>query len=182
MDDLLGALLLFAPAGIANTAPVWVAKMPLLSKFNTPLDLGRSFRGKRIFGQNKTIRGLLSGAIVGAIVAVVATVFINNFQWVAEKDLVGSQINFILLGALTGFGALVGDAVESFFKRQLNKPPSKPWFPFDQVDYIFGGMIFVAIFIDLQPIHYVWIFVCYTLFHPFFSYLAYLLKLKDDKF
>ena len=55
------------------------------------------------------------------------------------------EVDFILLGALMGGGALMGDLVKSFIKRRLNVPPGKPWFPWDQLDWIAGAMLLSSI-------------------------------------
>jgi len=49
----------------------------------------------------------------------------------------------LLLGFLLGFGALFGDVVESFFKRQFNVKPGKPFIPFDQIDFLVGAWLFL---------------------------------------
>ena len=59
--DILFALWFFLPAGLANAAPVFASRIPKSEKLALPLDFGKSFRGKRIFGENKTFRGLLAG-------------------------------------------------------------------------------------------------------------------------
>ena len=182
VHDVLGALLVFAPAGLANAAPVLVVKIPWIQWLARPLDMGKSWRGKRIFGANKTWRGILAGAGMGAFIGAAQTFFIDRSDWLANDiDIVGGQIDLILLGAVIGTGALIGDAVESFFKRQLDVPPGKSWLPFDQIDYIIGGMVFLALLVDLRPIHYIVIFVSYGLAHPIFSFLGYSLGLKKDK-
>lgn len=181
-DDLLSMLLLLAPAGIANTAPVWFAKLPWLDRYNTPIDLGRSYRGVRVFGQNKTYRGLASGFIVGGAVGIVQAYFISKSAWLADVDLVKGEVNIVLFGAITGLFALLGDAIESFFKRQSGIMPGKPWVPFDQTDFILGAYVFIGMTLDLSPSQYVIGLIAYTLLHPIFSYIAYMLKLKKDPF
>ena len=42
-----------------------------------------------------------------------------------------------------GFGALFGDALKSFFKRQIGIRPGHSWMPFDQVDWIVGAVILI---------------------------------------
>jgi len=40
------------------------------------------------------------------------------------------------------FGALIGDIVESFFKRRIGKVRGQDWIPFDQLDFILGALFF----------------------------------------
>ncbi len=78
-----------------------------------------------------------------------------------------------------GAGSLIGDSVESFFKRQAAVLPGKSWFPFDQIDYIIGASLASMLVIRLQFKMYVWILLVWFLIHLLFSYLGYLLKFKN---
>lgn len=163
------ALLFFLPAGISNMIPVLASRLPLLRNWNTPLDGGRSFRGKRIFGKNKTWRGLVSGTIAGTLVAMLVYGAFTNLHG-----------ELVLIGACMSAGALVGDAVESFFKRQRGIQSGKAWFPFDQTDYIIGGLLFTLPFGILPLWLIIWVFVMYFGLHLVSSYIGYLLGLKDE--
>jgi CDP-2,3-bis-(O-geranylgeranyl)-sn-glycerol synthase len=96
------------------------------------MDLGRGFRGRRIFGDSKTFRGFLGGALCGTALGAAQQAFFN-------------KPDGLLLGLLLGFGAMTGDLVKSFFKRQRDIPPGHPWFPFDQLDFLVGGLLFAAV-------------------------------------
>ena len=39
------------------------------------------------------------------------------------------------------FGALIGDIIESFFKRRIGKNRGEDWIIFDQLDFIIGALI-----------------------------------------
>ena len=36
---------------------------------------------------------------------------------------------------------MAGDSVKSFFKRRLKISPGQQWIPFDQLDFILGGLL-----------------------------------------
>jgi CDP-2,3-bis-(O-geranylgeranyl)-sn-glycerol synthase len=167
-EHALHALLFFLPAGIANMFPVFSNKIPVLRDWNTPLDFGKTWRGKRIFGPHKTWRGLVSGTVMGTLVGMI--IF---------GALVNATREIILLSALMSAGALVGDAVESFFKRQRGVASGKPWFPFDQTDYIIGGLLFTLPFGVLPAWLVIWVFIMYFGLHLISSYIGYLLGFKD---
>lgn len=118
------ALYSLIPAYVANMAPVLLRKLP----WNAPLDFGLKLRGERLLGQNKTWRGLIGGTLIGAT----ACVLISTFYWPFE-------FSPIVWGVLSSFGALVGDAVKSFFKRRISIKSGKSWVPFDQVDFTIGA-------------------------------------------
>lgn len=170
MNEYLAALLFFLPAGIANVVPPLANKVPGLNQWKTPLDFGKSINKKRVFGDNKTWRGLVSGTIV----AMFAAVIIGQFN----TDLIGS-LNLWFIGFLLGFGALIGDALESFIKRQMNIKPGDSWFPFDQIDYIVAGLLFVSLSVQLTTNLVLAIFLVYFCLHLIVSYLGNLLGFKD---
>jgi len=117
-----------------------------LAKIAVPIDFGVKWRGCEIFGKNKTWRGLLVGVITGMIVAgIQALLFFNSDFFVRYTIVDYRKVNFILIGSLMGGGALLGDLIESFIKRRLNKPSGKPWFPWDQIDWIIGAMVLSSI-------------------------------------
>lgn len=173
MNLLLIAFLFFLPAGIANMVPMLAARLPLLKKWNTPLDFGRTYKGKRIFGTNKTCRGLVFGTLAGGLTAVLLQSFILQY------GIAAISLSFAA-GSLMGFGALLGDAVESFIKRQKGIEPGASWFPFDQIDYIIGGLLFVypITFTLLLPALVAAILVIYFGLHIAASYVGYLMGLK----
>jgi CDP-2,3-bis-(O-geranylgeranyl)-sn-glycerol synthase len=171
MSTYLSALLLFLPAGIANAVPVLVKKIPGLSKLNAPLDGGATFRGKRLLGANKTWRGLISGTVVAGLIA-----------WLLYPQLnidTGTTFQGVALGCAVGFGALIGDAIESFFKRQKEIPSGSSWLLFDQLDYVIGALVFSVPFVRLAGVDYVLVILTYFVLHFIVSYIGFLLGLKD---
>ncbi len=170
MNEWLAAFIFFLPAGVANATPVLANKIPLLRTWHTPLDFGLSWRGKRLLGQNKTWRGLVTGTLLaGATATLLAS--LNG-----RHD---ALLTALALGLVMGLGALVGDAVESFFKRQFNIRAGRSWFPFDQIDYIIGGLLFVWPFAHLSLRTMAIIFVTFFGLHLITAYAAYVVGLKD---
>jgi len=118
----------------------------VLAKIAVPIDAGAKWHGKEILGRNKTWRGLVVGIVTGIFVAGVEALLFFNTDFFKRNTIVDyGSVNFILLGALMGGGALMGDLFESFIKRRLNKPSGKPWFPFDQIDWIIGAIVLSSI-------------------------------------
>lgn len=174
MSDLWVALWLFLPAGVANASPVIANKIPLLNRWRTRLDFGTTWRGQPVFGTNKTWRGLSFATCIAAGVALLqhhfvhTSVFGNHSLWFVAG-----------YGALLGAGALLGDAIESFFKRQAGVKPGQSWFPFDQVDYIIGGLLASSLLVRFSLGQYGAVLVAYFGLHLVFTYIGYALKLKD---
>lgn len=170
MNNLIEAFWFFLPAGIANLSPVIAARMPLLKNWKAPLDMGKSINGQRVLGANKTWRGLLFGALMAALTAGIIYEI---------RDSNNSLATAMIIGGLMGFGALIGDAVESFFKRRRGVKPGDAWFPFDQTDYIIGGLVIVAPFTDVSLALALAVFFLYFVLHVVTSYFGYLVGLKD---
>ncbi|PID32080.1 hypothetical protein CR970_02480 [Candidatus Saccharibacteria bacterium] len=168
---VLAALLFFLPAGIANMLPVLAAKAPLLRHWNTPIDFNAKLGGKPIFGSHKTWRGLLIGVIGGAIVgSLLPSGIITDYYpgWSAAA------------AASMSFGALAGDAIKSFFKRRSGRPSGATWFPFDQLDYIVGGLLCSLPFGVPSLSLVATVFGLYFCLHVASTHIGYWLKLKSS--
>ena len=139
---VLQTLYFFAPAYIANMTPVLVRGT--LHRLATPIDGGRTFRGVRLLGDHKTWRGLLAGTVVG-VVAFQLQVALWDAGVLRRLALVDYASLGPLAGFLMGLGAGVGDAVKSFFKRQLGIAPGASWLVFDQLDFMAGAYALVAL-------------------------------------
>lgn len=179
--DVFFAIWFFLPAGIANMMPIFVAKIPQLKRFDAPIDLGKSYRGNRVFGSHKTWRGLIAGIIFGTLTLWLQQLAVEHSGWLqtwtAHVDY--SQLPTLILGPLFAIGALGGDAIESFFKRQRGIPPGQGWFPFDQTDYIIGASIASVPFVSFTLVQYVaWVMIG-LIAHVITSAIGYVLGLKE---
>jgi CDP-2,3-bis-(O-geranylgeranyl)-sn-glycerol synthase len=182
MRDVLFVLWVFTPAGIANMVPILAAHIPALERFDTPIDFGKTFRGKRIFGDHKTWRGIIAGIIVATLILALQQVLVLQYDWFRwlANGLDYSQLPTLLVGPLFAIGALGGDAIKSFFKRQVGVAPGKSWFPFDQIDYIIGGALAVLPFIHFTTWQYLLLVIVWLGIHVLSTYIGWLLKLKDS--
>jgi CDP-2,3-bis-(O-geranylgeranyl)-sn-glycerol synthase len=142
------ALWLFVPAYLANMSPVLVQGW--FQRFATPIDGGGSFRGKRIFGDHKTWRGLLAGIVVGTA-AYELQRLLHTAGFATGLALLDYADDPVLPGFLMGLGTGVGDAVKSFFKRRIDIPPGASWPVFDQLDFMAGAYLFVSV-VHVPPV------------------------------
>lgn len=150
-------------------APVFAGHIPFLKRWTTPVDMGRMYRHKRIFGNNKTWRGIIFGTIIGGVTAIIISSFYKD-----NTALIGP----FWVGCVLGFGALGGDALESFVKRQLSIKPGQSWFPFDQLDFIIGGLVSAAIFANLTLKINLLIIVIYFGLHVLTNYFGFLVGIR----
>jgi CDP-2,3-bis-(O-geranylgeranyl)-sn-glycerol synthase len=177
-------LWVYFPAALGNMTPILVAKAPwpILRNWTTPIDFGKTFRGKRIFGAHKTWRGIVTGMIASTLVLAVQQYIFRRApdlqDWIGGFDF--DQLPTLIVGPLFGLGALGGDAIKSFFKRQRATPPGETWFPFDQIDLPLGALIATWPFIHPtvgQAVAAVGVGFAVQLI---FSYLGYRLNLKES--
>lgn len=185
MDDLLFTIWFFYPAIIANMSPIFANNIAVLEKFTQPIDMGKKYRGKRLLGDNKTYRGLASGVVSGFLVAVIQMLLYHNFSWI--QSISGSIVDYsspkvLLIGTILGLGALLGDSIKSFFKRQIGIASGRGWFPFDQTDSIFGAILFIAPIVTLPTKFYIIALIVALVAHPIINIIGWLLKLKPRPF
>lgn len=175
---LLQVVYLMLPGVLGNMAPVLVKKLNIL---NYPLDHKKKFRGERLFGNHKTYRGVLF-AVAAAILMFWVQSSLYIFPFFRQLSLIEYPAkSFILWGGLMGLGVMAGDATESFFKRQEGIKPGKPWFPWDQIDSVLGGLVFI-IPVFMAPL-WVWIsaVVLSLVLHILIRHTAYYLGITKSK-
>ncbi len=166
---ILKSLYFFLPAYLANMAPVLTKKVPFLNK---PI-----WESK--LGKNKTWRGVVMAVLTGTIVfAIQKYAYQQGFTSLALIDYDGFSI---LLGTLLGGGVILGDAVESYFKRKKNIPPGERWIPWDQLDFVLGGLA-LGCFLYVPAVEVVLIIVLISpLLHIAFNHLGYFLKINKNR-
>jgi CDP-2,3-bis-(O-geranylgeranyl)-sn-glycerol synthase len=151
---ILETIWLLLPAGVANIAPVVVAKLNWFSPLNRPMNA-------QLLGPNKTWRGLVLGLLFGSI-----TGFLLGHGAV--------------IGAALGAGALAGDAAKSFFKRRLHIAPGKAWPVFDQIDFVIGALFVASIFFSLTLLHILTAIIIFGSLSWLSSLIGLKLKIKSS--
>ncbi len=148
MFFVLQVIYFILPAVAANAMPVLMSR--LHPEWNSPVDFGNKWKGRPIFGKNKTWRGIFSGALASVLVINVQG-FLYVFQSFRDLSLFNyPYFNLWILGLAIALGVLGGDLIESFVKRRLGIAPGASFFPWDQIDSLIGG--FVVLIIFYQPI------------------------------
>jgi hypothetical protein len=171
----------FVVGGACQSA--WFAH-PASQRFTRPLDGGRTLRGRRIFGDNKTTRGFL---IIIPATALAMTAFgaISRSFGIAVWPL--SPAGFCLLGAVSALGLMLGELPNSFVKRQLDVEPGKP--PesragkvvsviVDRLDSVVGALLGAAIVVPVSWRTAVYCLLLGPPIHFAFSTLLWVLGVK----
>lgn len=130
MTHVLQLLYLMLPIYIANMAPPFVKYW---HGWNRPISL-------RHLGSHKTVVGFA----LGVVMAVAVSYGQSKIAW--SRSLI-SHGHWILLGIAAGSGAMLGDSLKSWFKRRLGIAPGRRWIPFDQLDFVLGGLLALSFWI-----------------------------------
>jgi CDP-2,3-bis-(O-geranylgeranyl)-sn-glycerol synthase len=141
---ILKAIWFFLPIGLANMMPVIFKRW--FKFLAVPVDFNKKIKGEYIFGPHKTYRGLIIASITGGLIFIIQKHAFAYSDFFHNISLINYGQETVWLGVLFGFGASLGDLIKSFFKRRLRVVPGRTWFPFDQIDYTLGGLVFGSIF------------------------------------
>ena len=180
-------LFLAVPLLFAAIGQGFVLKYDGFRFLKRPLDFGLYFRGKRVFGDNKTWRGL----VINVAFCMVGTFFQALLQkkgavpdWLSVLDY---RQNAPIVGLLLGLGMTVGELPNSFLKRQLRIPPGGKrggpfgllYFLFDQVDLALGIWVFLFFLLRPSLSFFLWSLVVTVVLHAAVSSVGYLLKMRQ---
>lgn len=146
------------PAYAANGAPI------LFGGWG-PIDKKKKLFGKRIFGDNKTIRGAISGILAGLIVGLILYPFFNYMP---------------IIGLMMGIGTIVGDLFGSFIKRRLGFKPGMQFPIMDQFGFVIFALIFAFSLGHMPNIYGIAFIIILTgIMHPATNIIANKMSLKD---
>jgi len=159
-QDWLWAFYILLPIYCTNGAPVVFGG-------GRSIDFGRSLSdGQRILGDHKTIRGLVSGMLVGIAVGVFESILFSQ--------------SLLFLAALASLGALLGDLAGAFVKRRLKIRPGDSLPGLDQLDFILGAILLVSISFELTSGTILILILVTPPIHFLTNIGAYALKLKSN--
>ncbi|MEM4255394.1 MAG: CDP-2,3-bis-(O-geranylgeranyl)-sn-glycerol synthase [Candidatus Norongarragalinales archaeon] len=168
--DFVELLLLVFPAFISNGAPVVFGG-------GATVDFGmKFFDGKRVFGDSKTVRGLVSGIVAGTLAGAIVALLFPFMPWFSVEDK-------IILAFFASAGAMAGDLLGSFVKRRLGLAPGSQYFLLDQLLFLVVALLFIAysqpvVFKLLNGWDVLWLLVLTYFLHLFFNWLAHKMQLK----
>ena len=167
---IIESLYFFLPGYVANMAPILLRWIPFGGK---PIH-------EKLFGGHKTWRGLLVAPLVGGLVFLLQQwLFGQGFQDWALIDYADFPAWF---GFLQGAGVILGDLVKSFYKRRQGIKPGDPWWGWDQLDFVAGGII-LGFLVYVPPIETVLVLVVLSpILHLLANNIGYLLKITKTRF
>lgn len=160
--------------------PAYAANgLPVLAKGRRPLDFGKTWKGKRILGDGKTIEGTAIGLIAGFLVGALEFYLLPDLQSYASGfGVVVPQIT-LLAAFMIAFGSIIGDLGGSFIKRKMgiSRGGKAPFL--DQLGFIILAVIFVYPFVKITVIMIMIMLVITFIVHRISNLLAHRMHLKN---
>jgi CDP-2,3-bis-(O-geranylgeranyl)-sn-glycerol synthase len=177
---------LASPLFLSALASGVCMKFDYLKVLKRPLDFGLSYRGRRVFGDHKTWRGLLINTvlcILGAWIQARIQMVGKLPPWLPLCDY-GKL--WLPVGLAVGLGATLGELPNSFLKRQLGIAPGKRkkeilgglFFVLDQMDLAVGVWIFLYFLIKPSIGLILWSLALTVPLHLFVSVIGYSLGMR----
>ena len=150
---LLRATWLILPVVLGGLGHVAVLKTNVLSSLAVPIDNGARWRGRRLFGANKTWRGVVLMTGLTALTSGAQAALARRTRWASVQQVLQSaRVNAWLTGALCGLTYCLAELPNSFVKRQLGIEPgaratraSRLQYVVDQTDSVAGCLVALRI-------------------------------------
>jgi CDP-archaeol synthase len=158
MKEFFTLAYLFLPLLVGLALHGFCIKYDLLSFLYHPIDRGRKFRGKRIFGENKTYRGLAVVSLGTAIGFAFQSLLLHRITSIRGLELFEyAFFKSVALGVAIGAAAMLSELPNSFIKRQFEIAPgtaAKGWksvifYVYDQIDFLLGAWLVLAIVVPV---------------------------------
>ncbi|MBO7449663.1 MAG: CDP-archaeol synthase [Clostridiales bacterium] len=183
------------PTILAGIMVMLWCKLPILKSLARPIDNGKNFvDGRRIFGDNKTWKGLIGYIIFNTLFSVLWG-FICLNKTLADLDFFYQEhentiVFNLIIGVLLGLGYSLFELPNSFLKRRLDITPGKTmkgfWKGFfvflDQADSVFGVALVVWILYPLGIVLYLLYVLVGAATHILLNMLLYLMRLRKNMF
>jgi hypothetical protein len=167
----------FVPAGVLHT--LWL-KSAWSHRFAIPLDFAMTFRGRRIFGENKMLRGFMMIPLAAGFSFPIVAKLLPNL-WMLSSG------HYAALGIWAGLGFMSGELPNSFIKRQLDIAPGSTsespgrkiaFFLIDRTDSIVGMLVFLRLIVPVPWQTWIYVLSMGIAIHAGFSIAMFRLGIK----
>jgi hypothetical protein len=158
-----------------------------LAFLRRPIDAGRSWRGRRLFGHSKTWRGpLLVAAGSAGIWWLQQRVLHSIPAFAALEGVDYDTLPGAWFGALAGFAAELGELPNSFVKRRLGIGPGETargplavlFYLWDQLDVVIAYQAVMACVVPPSGLGLATVLVLGTTIHPLLTLIGYALRMR----
>jgi len=176
----------FVLSGVAHV--VWLRSAASM-RLAFPVDCGISFRGKRLFGDHKMLRGfVMMIPATGAAFWLLFVIFQTAFPNLASRLWTFAPREYAVLGLWAGFGFMAGELPNSFMKRRLDIAPGT--IPLqssvryicliaDRVDSILGMLLALSVIVVVPALTWIYVISFGAAIHWSFSAMLFVLGVKQ---
>lgn len=166
---------------------IWL-RSKMARRMTYPIDGGLTFRGRRLFGANKTLSGFVALPLAACL-----SFWLLSLLWARLPGTLPDMLwplsggQYAALGLVCGLAFLVAELPNSFAKRQIGiapgaAPPAGPLKVItaiiDRFDSVIGCLIAVSLIVPVSIATWVWVLVLGTGQHALFSVLMFKMGLK----
>lgn len=182
------AVFIVAAMSLAGVAHALWLRSNLSRRLDAPIDLHRTFRGRRIFGPNKMWRGFAVMPPACALTFWLAGSLRPDFPaWLASGMWELAPPPYAALGLACGLAFMLAELPNSFIKRQLDVAPGMApherglaavFFLLDRLDSVLGVLVVLAVLTPISLETWAWVMLLGPGIHWIFSLWLYRLKVK----
>jgi hypothetical protein len=187
IDELERAVSLSAPVLVGLVVHGLCMKFGWLSALAVPIDAGRTFRERRLLGENKTWRGVIAvgfGTALG---------FLLRAEWSGASRLATEpawlhqpSASTFAFGLFVGVSAMLFELPNSFVKRQLDIRPGAQgrrttgaiFYIIDQIDMLVGICLALAFAVPISLEFILWSAAFLFVAHQIITVIGYALGMR----
>lgn len=176
---IAAALIMVTPTVVAAMSNYVVLYFDLFKALKRPISA-------RLFGANKTWRGLLSLTALGVLG--------GAFAWLLESQLMSSShysaANFYWAGGLQGLAWALGELPNSWLKRRANVPPGEARVPgwkgrmfvlLNQFDSPLACCLVAFLIFEMSVLQLLFVILLGALLHFYVNYALYLMGIRKAR-
>ncbi len=187
LEEIAGTVYLLLPLLGGAIAHAACMKFGWFGALARPIDAGRAFRGKPIFGHSKTWRGPLAVAAGTAAVLALQRHLLHPIPAFASLELVDyAALPGGWFGLLAGAAAELSELPNSFTKRRLGVEPGGTagglrglvFYLWDQLDLLLGYWLVFAIAVEPTALRVGISILVVGGVHPLLTLVGYLLGVR----
>jgi len=187
MKDFLEVSYLLSPLLLGLAFHGLCIKFGWLHSLARPIDAGLRLRGVRLFGDNKTYRGVAAVAL-GTAAGVALQVLLHRVGVAREVEVLDYSRPSVVIGVglALGTAAMLSELPNSFLKRQIGIAPGAAgsglrgvfFYVLDQVDILVGVWVVLALAIEVTTSRVLWSVVFLFIAHQVLTVVGYHLGMR----
>jgi CDP-archaeol synthase len=186
MIEMLVVSYMLFPLLVGLTFHGFCIKFKWLTSLAHPID-GSMFRGQRLFGANKTYRGLIAVGFGTALGFGIQSLILHQITSIRHLELIDySPLNWFPLGFAMGAAAMLSELPNSFIKRQLGIAPGTAadgmvgvlFYILDQIDMLLGVWLVLSFVVEVTTTRVLWSILFLFLAHQIITIAGYALGMR----